>query len=152
MAFTSHVYLTAPASDSQAVSALESLLSNFAMGNVIQTTFSGSQTNSTNIPCLQPAMAGISLSGQVAGLNTQLIGKSTLNLGLVDILENGFSANVTISNRNTLLRERLLMVALGVSLGFKTIKATLSMNGVTMVSGLKDGNNGRRRLTQLWRP
>ena len=99
MSFTSHVYLTASPSDLVATTALQSLLSNFAMGNVIQTVFSGSMSNSTDIPCLQGAMAGIELSGQVAGLKTQLIGKSTLNLGLVDILENGFSADVNVTNR-----------------------------------------------------
>lgn len=101
MHFISHAYLTIDPSDPGSPGALRDLLSRFAMGETIQTTFHGSRTNSTAIPALQSAMAGISLSAQAAGLSTGLIGSASLNLGIFDLLGNGITADVTLTNRNS---------------------------------------------------
>jgi len=69
MAFTSHVYLTA--SDSQAVSVYDRIL--------IEATFPKRILRIFLVCNLQ--WQNFVERGQVAGLNTQLIGNSTLNLG-----------------------------------------------------------------------
>jgi len=104
MHFVAHAYLTIDPNDAGSPGAIRDLLSRFAMGQTIQTTFKGTETNSTAIPALQSAIAGISLAGQVSGIGTALIGSASLNLGIIGLVENGITADVTLTNRTASVR------------------------------------------------
>jgi hypothetical protein len=100
---TAHAYITFSPDDAGAAAAGRDLLSNFAMGNAVQTSFAGTMGNSTDIPVLKSGLAGITLSANTPGLTTKLITSGKLNLGLLSLLESGISADVTVDNRMVLM-------------------------------------------------
>jgi hypothetical protein len=91
---TAHVYITFKNDH-----AGRDLLSKFAMGNMVETSFSGTVDNSTDISVLKSGLAGISLTAFTPGLSTKLISGAQLKLGLKSLIKSGISADVGLVNR-----------------------------------------------------